>query len=47
MPGHFEVDLVHHGGAEPRGDYVHTLQMIDAPIVESQSDWLRKRSLST
>jgi hypothetical protein len=28
-PGHFEVDLVHHGGAEPRGDYVHTLQMID------------------
>jgi hypothetical protein len=29
MPGHFEVDLVHHGGAEPRGDYVHTLQMID------------------
>lgn len=29
MPGHFEIDLVHHGGAEPRGDYVHTLQMID------------------
>jgi len=28
-PGHFEVDLVHHGGAEPQGDYVHTLQMID------------------
>jgi hypothetical protein len=29
MPGHFEVDLVHHGGAETKGDYVHTLQMID------------------
>ena len=28
-PGHFEVDLVHHGGPEPCGDYVHTLQMID------------------
>lgn len=28
-PGHFEVDLVHHGGSAPSGDYVHTLQMID------------------
>jgi len=28
-PGHFEVDLVHHGGPEPAGDYVYTLQMID------------------
>jgi hypothetical protein len=28
-PGHFEVDLVHHGGAEPSGDYLYTLQMID------------------
>jgi transposase InsO family protein len=28
-PGHFEVDLVHHGGPDPSGDYVHTLQMID------------------
>ena len=28
-PGHFEVDLVHHGGPEPAGEYVHTLQMID------------------
>lgn len=28
-PGHFEVDLVHHGGSEPKGDYVYTLQMID------------------
>jgi len=28
-PGHFEVDLVHHGGAEPSGDYLYTLQLID------------------
>jgi hypothetical protein len=28
-PGHFEVDLVHHGGPSASGDYVHTLQMID------------------
>jgi len=28
-PGHFETDLVHHCGAVPVGDYVHTLQMID------------------
>jgi hypothetical protein len=29
QPGHFEVDLVHHGGATSAGHYVHTLQMID------------------
>jgi hypothetical protein len=29
-PGHFEVDLVHHCGANTQGDYVHTLQMVDA-----------------
>jgi len=28
QPGHFEVDLVHHGGASASGHYVHTLQMI-------------------
>ena len=28
-PGHFEVDLVHHGGPQPTGDYVYTLQMVD------------------
>jgi hypothetical protein len=28
-PGHFEVDLVHHCGLSPSGQYVHTLQMID------------------
>jgi len=29
MPGHFEVDLVHHCGPSASGDYVHTLQMLD------------------
>ena len=29
QPGHFEVDLVHHGGSSSAGHYVHTLQMID------------------
>jgi hypothetical protein len=28
-PDHFEVDLVHHRGPEPSGDYVYTLQLID------------------
>lgn len=29
QPGHFEVDLVHHGGDSSDGIYVHSLQMID------------------
>ncbi len=28
-PGHFEVDLVHHSGSVPSGDFIYTLQMID------------------
>lgn len=28
-PGHFEVDLVHHGGESTEGIYVHTLQLVD------------------
>jgi len=28
-PGHFEVDLVHHCGAQTEGEYVYTLQMVD------------------
>lgn len=28
-PGHFEVDLVHHGGPSPVGDFVYTLQLVD------------------
>ena len=27
--GHFELDLVHHGGDSSAGEYIHTLQMID------------------
>jgi hypothetical protein len=29
MPGHLEIDLVHHGGASSTGQYVHTLQASD------------------
>jgi hypothetical protein len=29
QPGHFEVDLVHHGGVSAEGQYIHTLQLID------------------
>ena len=29
MPGHLEIDLVHHCGASPAGQYVHTLQASD------------------
>ena len=28
-PGHFEVDLVHHCGANGEGQYAHTLQLLD------------------
>ena len=28
-PGHFETDLVHHGGESASGEYAHTLQLID------------------
>jgi len=28
-PGHCEVDLVHHGGPEPRGHFGYTLQLVD------------------
>ncbi len=27
--GHFEIDLVHHGGDNTAGQYVHTMQMTD------------------
>jgi hypothetical protein len=29
MPGHLEIDLVHHCGTSPAGQYVHTLQATD------------------
>src|SRR6202011_1182013 len=28
-PGHFETDLVHHGGESTTGEYGYTLQLID------------------
>ncbi len=28
-PGHFETDLVHHGGESPTGEYGYSLQMVD------------------
>jgi hypothetical protein len=28
-PGHFEVDLVHHSGPTAKGEYLHTIQMVD------------------
>jgi hypothetical protein len=28
-PGHFEVDLVWHCGEDGRGDFIHTMQMVD------------------
>jgi hypothetical protein len=28
-PGHFELDLVHHCGAQTEGEYVYTLQIVD------------------
>ena len=29
QPGHLEIDLVHHCGTSPSGQYVHTIQMVD------------------
>jgi len=29
QPGHFEVDLTHHCGANAAGEYMHTLQLVD------------------
>ena len=39
-PGHFEVDLVHHGGSSSSGHYVHTVQMIDVATSSSRSERL-------
>ena len=39
-PGHFEVDLVHHTGPNPSGQYVHSLQMVDVA-----TGWSERRAL--
>jgi hypothetical protein len=43
-PGHFETDLVHHGGPSTSGEYVHTLQMIDVATGWSERVALLGRS---
>ena len=35
-PGHFDVDLVHHGGATSSGDDVHTLHLMDVTPAGSE-----------
>jgi len=40
MPGHFEVDLVHHGGPTTEGEYVYTLQIIDVA-----TGWSERRAI--
>src|SRR5436305_6805671 len=35
-PGHFETDLVHHGGESAAGEYGHTLQLIDVTTGRSE-----------
>ncbi len=43
-PGHFEVDLVHHGGESSAGEYGHTLQLIDVATGWSERVMLLGRS---
>ncbi|MFL5664446.1 MAG: integrase [Ktedonobacteraceae bacterium] len=43
-PGHFEVDLVHHGGESSAGAYGHTLQLIDVATGWSERVMLLGRS---
>ena len=40
QPGHFEVDLVHHSGPSPSGQYVHSLQMVDVA-----TGWSERRAV--
>lgn len=46
QPGHFETDLVHHGGASASGQYLHTLQMVDVATGWSERVALWGRSQS-
>jgi hypothetical protein len=43
-PGHFETDLVHHGGESAAGEYGHTLQLIDVATGWSERVMLLGRS---
>jgi len=40
QPGHFETDLVHHGGGSASGEYICTLQMIDVA-----TGWSERRAV--
>jgi hypothetical protein len=42
--GHFEVDLVHHGGENPNGEYIYTLQMVDVATGWSEITAIFSRS---
>jgi hypothetical protein len=44
QPGHFEVDLVHHCGASPDGQYIHTLQLVDVATGWSECSPILGRS---
>ena len=43
-PGHFETDLVHHGGESASGEYAYTLQLIDVATGWSERVMLLGRS---
>ena len=44
VPGHFEVDLVHHCGPSASGEYLHSLQMLDVATGWSERVALLGRS---
>lgn len=47
QPGHFEADLVHHGGPSASGEYVHTLQFVDVATGWSERVAILGRSFRT
>jgi len=46
-PGHFETDLVHHGGESPTGEYGYTLQLVDVATGWSERVALLGRGQAT
>jgi len=46
QPGHFEVDPVHHTGVSTSGQYVHSLQLVDAATGWSERAAILGRSYS-
>ena len=39
-PGHLEIDLVHHGGSQPHGEFTYTLQCVDVA-----TSWCGRRAI--